>query len=85
MQPALKTKTHTQDNFSLILWNKELPANYIILCFEPVIQYRQPCLGNLGLVHQTTNTAKRLIVEQQGPGASQEQTQKKFDLKIAAF
>lgn len=37
------------------------------------------------MFHQTTNTANRLPVEQQGSSASQELTQKKFDLKIADF
>lgn len=37
------------------------------------------------MFHQTTDTANRLPVEQQGPSASQEQTQKKFDIKITDF
>lgn len=48
----LQRQKHThiyKTTFPLILWNKEPPANYIILCFEPVIQYRQPCLRNLSL------------------------------------
>lgn len=80
---------HTQDNFSLILWNKKTSCNCIVPCFKPVIQQDNLGLGNLACVSaktilKTTDT-NRLPVEQQGPRASQEQTQRKFYIKIAVL
>lgn len=80
MQSAenMKKHAHTQDNFSLILWNKKTS-----------IQQDNLALGNLACVSaktilKTTDT-NRLPVEQQGPHASQEQTQRKFYIKIAVL